>query len=91
MAEDWTIVASETEYETGWYTGGYDLVEQPDGSRKRYYWAALAPAVVVVAIDSPPVRAAVVDAVPPGSQQRDGPAVWPVLTRFADHPGVQDP
>ena len=34
---------------TGWYTGGYDLVEQPDGSTKRYYWAELPPAVVVVA------------------------------------------
>jgi ADP-ribose pyrophosphatase len=38
------------EYETGWYTGGYDLVEQPDGSTKRYYWAELATAVVVVAV-----------------------------------------
>ncbi|MFW6448847.1 MAG: NUDIX hydrolase, partial [Halobacteriota archaeon] len=38
------------EYETGWYTGGYDLVEQPDGSTKRYYWAELPPAVVVVAL-----------------------------------------
>jgi ADP-ribose pyrophosphatase len=47
----WTICESVTEYETGWYDGGYDLVEQPDGSTKRYYWAALAPAVVVVAID----------------------------------------
>lgn len=47
----WTIRESVTEYETGWYDGGYDLVEQPDGSTKRYYWAALAPAVVVVAID----------------------------------------
>ncbi|MFW6436821.1 MAG: NUDIX hydrolase [Halococcoides sp.] len=37
------------EYETGWYTGGYDLVVQPDGTEKRYYWAELPPAVVVVA------------------------------------------
>ncbi|MFB6104218.1 MAG: NUDIX hydrolase [Halobacteriaceae archaeon] len=48
---DWDIIESVTEYETGWYTGGYDLVEQPDGSRKRYYWARLPPAVVVVAVD----------------------------------------
>ncbi|MFB6107922.1 MAG: NUDIX hydrolase [Haloplanus sp.] len=41
---------SVVEYETGWYTGGYDLVEQPDGSTKRYYWAELPPAVVVVAV-----------------------------------------
>lgn len=50
MADDWTHLASETEYETGWYTGGYDLFEQPDGTEKRYYWAELPPAVVVVAI-----------------------------------------
>jgi len=47
----WDVIESVTEYETGWYTGGYDLVEQPDGSRKRYYWARLPPAVVVVAVD----------------------------------------
>jgi len=47
---DWPVVESRTEYETGWYEGGYDLVEQPDGSRKRYYWARLPPAVVVVPV-----------------------------------------
>ena len=46
---DWPVIESVAEYETGWYTGGYDLVRQPDGSEKRYYWAALPPAVVVVA------------------------------------------
>jgi ADP-ribose pyrophosphatase len=45
---DWPVIESATEYETGWYTGGYDAVEQPDGSVKRYYWADLPPAVVVV-------------------------------------------
>ncbi|SFS63901.1 NUDIX hydrolase [Halostagnicola kamekurae] len=45
----WDVVERELEYETGWYDGGYDLVEQPDGSEKRYYWAELPPAVVVVA------------------------------------------
>ncbi|WP_248516498.1 NUDIX hydrolase [Salinarchaeum laminariae] len=49
-AEHWTLLDSVTEYETGWYDGGYDRYEQPDGSTKRYYWAALAPAVVVVGI-----------------------------------------
>lgn len=44
------VVGSEAEYETGWFTGGYDLVEQPDGSTKRYYWAELPSAVVVVAV-----------------------------------------
>ncbi len=47
---DWPIAESRTEYETGWYAGGYDLVAQPDGSRKRYYWAELPTAVVVVPV-----------------------------------------
>lgn len=47
---DWRVVESAVEYETGWYTGGYDLMEQPDGTRKRYYWAELPPAAIVVAI-----------------------------------------
>jgi len=47
---DWRLVESVVEYETGWYTGGYDLMEQPDGSEKRYYWAELPPAAIVVAI-----------------------------------------
>jgi ADP-ribose pyrophosphatase len=47
---EWPVRESSVEYETGWFTGGYDLVEQPDGSTKRYYWAELATAVVVVAV-----------------------------------------
>jgi NUDIX domain. len=47
---EWPVVESVTEYETGWFTGGYDLVEQPDGSTKRYYWAELPPAAVIVAV-----------------------------------------
>jgi ADP-ribose pyrophosphatase len=47
---DWDVIESVVEYENSWYTGGYDLVEQPDGTEKRYYWAALPPAVVVVAV-----------------------------------------
>jgi len=46
---EWPVLESETEYETGWYTGGYDRVRQPDGSEKEYYWATLPDAVVVVA------------------------------------------
>ena len=46
--QEWPVLASATEYENGWYTGGYDAVEQPDGSTKRYYWADLPAAVVVV-------------------------------------------
>jgi ADP-ribose pyrophosphatase len=51
MSHDWRVVESRTEYETTWYDGGYDRVEQPDGSEKDYYWADLPPAVVVVAVD----------------------------------------
>jgi len=46
---DWPVIETAVEYETGWFTGGYDLVEQPDGSRKRYYWAELPAAAVVIA------------------------------------------
>ncbi|WP_226011890.1 NUDIX hydrolase [Halomicrobium salinisoli] len=46
---EWPVRERATEYETGWYTGGYDRVEQPDGSEKDYYWAELPDAVVVVA------------------------------------------
>lgn len=51
LPDGWRRIESVTEYETGWYTGGYDRLEQPDGTQKRYYWAALPPAVVVVARD----------------------------------------
>jgi ADP-ribose pyrophosphatase len=46
---EWPVRKSAVEYETDWFVGGYDEVEQPDGSTKRYYWAELATAVVVVA------------------------------------------
>jgi ADP-ribose pyrophosphatase len=46
---DWPVLESTAEYETGWYTGGYDRVRQPDGTEKNYYWAELPAAVVVVA------------------------------------------
>lgn len=45
------VLESVVEYENSWYTGGYDLIEQPDGSTKRYYWAELPTAVVIVARD----------------------------------------
>ncbi|MFB6267077.1 MAG: NUDIX hydrolase [Halodesulfurarchaeum sp.] len=48
---EWPVLETDAEYETGWYDGGYDLVEQPNGTQKRYYWADLPPAVVVVPID----------------------------------------
>jgi ADP-ribose pyrophosphatase len=46
---DWPVLDSAIEYETGWYDGGYDEVEQPDGTTKKYYWADLPAAVVIVA------------------------------------------
>ncbi|WP_435062129.1 NUDIX hydrolase [Halobaculum sp. EA56] len=46
---EWPVRESVVEYETGWQLAGYDLVEHPDGSTKRYYWSELATAVVVVA------------------------------------------
>ncbi|GGM70277.1 ADP-ribose pyrophosphatase [Halarchaeum rubridurum] len=50
-ADPWPVVERASEYETGWYTGGYDRVAQPDGTEKDYYWADLPDAVVVLAID----------------------------------------
>ena len=46
---DWPVLDSAVEYDTGWFDGGYDEVRQPDGTTKKYYWAELAPAVVIVA------------------------------------------
>jgi len=51
MTTGYRHLDSRVEYETGWYDGGYDEVEQPDGTSKRYYWAELPDAVVVVARD----------------------------------------
>ncbi|ELZ04831.1 NUDIX hydrolase [Natrialba asiatica] len=48
-ADEWSVLEEVIEYETPWYDGGYDLLEQPDGTEKRYYWADLPPSVVVVA------------------------------------------
>ncbi|MBP1988203.1 NUDIX hydrolase [Halolamina salifodinae] len=47
---DWHVIESVPEYETGWFVAGYDRVEQPDGTEKRYYWAELPTAVVITAV-----------------------------------------
>ena len=47
---EWPVIDTQLEHETPWYAGGYDLVEQPDGTQKRYYWAELAAATVVIAV-----------------------------------------
>lgn len=65
---DWPVLESRAEYETGWYTGGYDLVELPDERTKRYYWAELPAAVVVVAVVDDPAALGLSDGAdaPPG-------------------------
>lgn len=50
MGDGHTTLESIIEYETGWFDAGYSLVEQPDGTKKKYYWAKLDPAVTVIAI-----------------------------------------
>ena len=47
---EWPVREVAVEYDPGWFVGGYDRVEQPDGSEKRYYWAELPPATVVIAV-----------------------------------------
>ena len=47
---EWPVREVAVEYDPGWFVGGYDRVEQPDGSEKKYYWAELSPATVVVAV-----------------------------------------
>ncbi|GAB6879326.1 NUDIX hydrolase [Halorubrum gandharaense] len=47
---EWPVHEVVVEYDEGWFVGGYDRVEQPDGSLKNYYWAELSPATVVVAV-----------------------------------------
>ena len=47
---EWPVREVAVEYDPGWFVGGYDRVEQPDGTEKNYYWAELPPATVVVAV-----------------------------------------
>lgn len=47
---EWPVREVVVEYDEGWFVGGYDRVEQPDGSEKKYYWAELSPATVVIAV-----------------------------------------
>jgi len=47
---EWPVKEVVVEYDEGWFVGGYDRVEQPDGTEKKYYWAELSPATVVVAV-----------------------------------------
>ena len=47
---EWPVREVAVEYDPGWFVGGYDRVEQPDGTEKKYYWAELPPATVVIAV-----------------------------------------
>ncbi|MGQ3328675.1 NUDIX hydrolase [Halorubrum sp. FL23] len=47
---EWPVREVVVEYDEGWFVGGYDRVEQPDGTEKKYYWAELSPATVVIAV-----------------------------------------
>ncbi|MDZ5813186.1 NUDIX hydrolase [Halorubrum sp. AD140] len=47
---EWPVNEVVVEYDEGWFVGGYDRVEQPDGTEKKYYWAELSPATVIVAV-----------------------------------------
>ena len=47
---EWPVTEVVVEYDEGWFVGGYDRVEQPDGTEKKYYWAELSPATVIVAV-----------------------------------------
>lgn len=50
MIEDFRHIESKSKYENDWYTAGYDLVRQPDGHEKRYYWVDISDAVTIVPI-----------------------------------------
>ena len=47
---EWPVREVVVEYDEGWFVGGYDRVEQPDGTEKNYYWAELSPATGIVAV-----------------------------------------
>lgn len=46
----WSVLDSVVEYDVGWFTAGYDLVERPDGESARYYWIDPSDTVSVVAV-----------------------------------------
>ena len=35
---DWPVTETATEYDCGWFTMGYDVVEQPSGGEGKCYW-----------------------------------------------------
>lgn len=51
VEQEWPVLDEVVEYDTGWFTAGYDLVERPDGETAKYYWIRPADAVTVVAVE----------------------------------------
>lgn len=50
MVDDFRQIESESKYDNDWYTAGYDLMRQPDGLKKKYYWVDISNAVTIVPI-----------------------------------------
>lgn len=48
---EWPVLDTVTEYDTGWYVGGYDRVELPDGGSRKYRWVSQGNGVVIIAVD----------------------------------------
>lgn len=46
----WRVIESRAEYDTVAFTTGYDEVVTPDDTTRKYYWASLSPAAVVVPV-----------------------------------------
>lgn len=49
VAEEWSVVDSETVWENPYFSAGYDAVEGPHGEIQRWYWIDPADVVAVVA------------------------------------------
>jgi ADP-ribose pyrophosphatase len=50
-ASEWPLLDSVVDYETPYFTAGYDLLERPNGEKARYFWLDPADAATVVALD----------------------------------------
>jgi ADP-ribose pyrophosphatase len=52
VSDRWPVLETETEYDSGWFTAGYDRVRRPDGDLADYHWVDLGyDTVAVVAVD----------------------------------------
>lgn len=50
MVDDFEYLSSKMEYKNSWYSAGYDLLRQPNGTEKKYYWVDMPNAVTIVPI-----------------------------------------